>query len=154
MPYLGLLAPPFLGVAPPKIGGGQTQKWGGQKKKFRRYAPVIFLAPPLSKTWRCPWWHATNRRPVGLFRATMSLKRFKHISRILRFDEKETRTARRARDKLAPIRDVFDAWVTTLSKSFIPYDNVTIDEQLVAFRGRCTFRMYMKSKPAKYGLKL
>ena len=73
-------------------------------------------------------WQATEGRPV--FRATMSLKRFKHISRILRFDDKETRTARRARDKLAPIRDVFDAWVTTLSKSFIPYDNVTIDEQL------------------------
>jgi len=86
-------------------------------------------------------WHPTDGRPV--FRATMSLKRFKHISRILRFDDKETRTARRARDKLAPIRDVFDAWVTTLSKSFIPYDNVTIDEQLVAFRGRCSFRMYI-----------
>jgi hypothetical protein len=97
-------------------------------------------------------WHATDGRPV--FRATMSWKRFKHISRILRFDDKETRTARRAKDKLAPIREVFDAWVTTLSKSFIPYDNVTIDEQLVAFRGRCSFRMYMKSKPAKYGLKL
>ena len=53
MPYLGLLAPPFFGVAPPKWGG-QTKKWGGQKNFFRRYAPVIFLAPPLSKPWRCP----------------------------------------------------------------------------------------------------
>ena len=68
--------------------------------------------------------------------------------------KKREQRGEQLRDKLAPIRDVFDAWVTTLSKSFIPFDNVTINEQLVAFRGRCSFRMYMKSKPAKCGLKL
>lgn len=28
------------------------------------------------------------------------------------------------------------------------------DEQLLAFRGRCPFRFYIKYKPAKYGLKI
>ena len=32
--------------------------------------------------------------------------------------------------------------------------NVTVDEQLVTFRGRCAFKMYIPSKPGKYGLKL
>lgn len=36
----------------------------------------------------------------------------------------------------------------------IPSDCVTIDEQLVPFRGRCRFLQYMPSKPAKYGLKI
>ncbi|CAL4079077.1 unnamed protein product, partial [Meganyctiphanes norvegica] len=31
---------------------------------------------------------------------------------------------------------------------------MTIDEQLLAFRGRCPFRMYIPSKPAKYGIKI
>jgi len=30
----------------------------------------------------------------------------------------------------------------------------TVDEMLIPFRGRCSFRMYMKSKPNKYGLKV
>lgn len=30
---------------------------------------------------------------------------------------------------------------------------MTIDEQLVAIRGHCSFRQYMPSKPAKYGIK-
>lgn len=30
----------------------------------------------------------------------------------------------------------------------------TIDEQLVPFRGKCCFRQYIPSKPAKYGLKI
>lgn len=32
--------------------------------------------------------------------------------------------------------------------------NATIDEMLVAFRGRCKFKMYIPSKPNKYGLKM
>ena len=31
---------------------------------------------------------------------------------------------------------------------------VIVDEHLVPYRGRCSFRQYIKSKPAKYGLKL
>ncbi|GBP63724.1 PiggyBac transposable element-derived protein 4 [Eumeta japonica] len=39
-------------------------------------------------------------------------------------------------------------------QNYVPGTNVTIDEQLLAFRGRCKFRMYIPKKPAKYGVKL
>lgn len=32
--------------------------------------------------------------------------------------------------------------------------NVTIDEMLESFRGRCSFRQYMPSKSNKYGIKI
>lgn len=35
-----------------------------------------------------------------------------------------------------------------------PGPNVTVDEQLMPFRGRCPFRQYIPSKPAKYGIKI
>ena len=31
---------------------------------------------------------------------------------------------------------------------------MTVDEQLVCFRGRCPFRQYIPSKPGKYGIKI
>ena len=31
---------------------------------------------------------------------------------------------------------------------------VTVDEQLIPFRGRCSFKQYMPEKPEKYGMKL
>ena len=38
--------------------------------------------------------------------------------------------------------------------AFAPGPNLTVDEQLVTFRGRCPFREYMLSKPRKYGIKI
>ncbi|XP_077128955.1 26S proteasome non-ATPase regulatory subunit 14 isoform X1 [Ranitomeya variabilis] len=96
-------------------------------------------------------WNCETGRHI--FRATMCLERFHEISRVLRFDSKTDRMERRAKDKLAPIRNVWNQWVEILPKLYNG-ENVTVDEQLVAFRGRCPFRQYIPSKPAKYGIKI
>ena len=54
---------------------------------------------------------------------------------------------------MAPFRDFFELFQLQLPKYYKAFDSVTIDEQLVSFRGRCCFRQYMPNKPAKYGLK-
>ncbi|XP_060766902.1 piggyBac transposable element-derived protein 4-like [Neoarius graeffei] len=97
-------------------------------------------------------WDAENGRPI--FRATMPLKLFYTYSRMLQFDNHELRPARRVADKLAAIREVWDKWVERLPYLYNPGPDVTVDEQLVPFRGRCPFRQYMPSKPARYGIKL
>ncbi|KAK9730392.1 Transposase IS4 [Popillia japonica] len=40
------------------------------------------------------------------------------------------------------------------SKPAKPGENLTIDEKLEAFRGRCKFRQYLPSKPAKCEIKI
>ncbi|XP_069612129.1 piggyBac transposable element-derived protein 4-like isoform X3 [Ranitomeya imitator] len=96
-------------------------------------------------------WNSETGRHI--FRATMSLERFHEISRVLRFD-KTDRSERRSTDKLAPIRDLWSKWVEILPKCYNTVENFTVDEQLVSFRGRCPFRQYIPSKPAKYGIKI
>ena len=97
------------------------------------------------------WDEETGRE---LFRSTMSLETFKIISRTIRFDDRDDRPARRQRDKLAAIRMVWDKWVARLPLIYNPGPNVTVDEKLMPFRGRCPFRQYIPSKPAKYGIKI
>ena len=97
-------------------------------------------------------WGAETGRAI--FRATMSLETFHIFSRVIRFDNRETRAGRRERDKLAAVRTVWDKWVEQLPLLYNPGPNITVDERLVAFRGRCPFRQYMPSKPAKYGIKI
>ncbi|CAF1167844.1 unnamed protein product [Rotaria sordida] len=93
-------------------------------------------------------WDISRSRPI--YHATMSLERFKNLLRFLRFDDRQRRDKS---DRLAPIRYVFQSFTKQLPQHFIPSENITVDEQLVPFRGRCCFVQYMPKKPAKYGLK-
>nr|CAH7762579.1 unnamed protein product [Callosobruchus chinensis] len=79
---------------------------------------------------------------------TMSYNRFRFICRCIRFDNIHDR------HEPCPIRDIFEKFVDQCKSAFIPSAYLTVDEQLIAFRGRCSFRQYLPSKPAKYGIKL
>nr|XP_020444398.1 piggyBac transposable element-derived protein 4-like [Monopterus albus] len=96
-------------------------------------------------------WDAECGRAI--FRATMSLKDFYLRSKTLRFDDRESRAERHS-DKLAAIREVWDMWRERLPALYVPGPEVTVDERMVPFKGRCAFRQYMPKKPARYGLKL
>lgn len=74
--------------------------------------------------------------------------------RCVHFDDCETRERRKARDKFCHIREIFEHVVENFQKHYVPGENVTLDEQLVPFRGRCSFKQYIKSKPARYGIKV
>ncbi|KAL4127484.1 hypothetical protein QTP88_011651 [Uroleucon formosanum] len=43
---------------------------------------------------------------------------------------------------------------TQMSKSYYPYQNITVDEGVCPFRGSVNFGVYMKNIPEKYGMKL
>ena len=45
-------------------------------------------------------------------------------------------------------------FVTKCQDNFTVGANATVDEQLVSFRGRCPFKVFMPSKPDKYGVKV
>lgn len=90
------------------------------------------------------------------FTAAMSRDRFISIYSHIRFDDRETRQERFniSLDKLEPIRSIFEKFVVGCQKNYSPTTNITVDERLAAFRGNCPFRVYMKSKPGKYGIKI
>lgn len=91
---------------------------------------------------------------IEMFRLVMSIKRFRFLLRCLRFDNKDTRQNRQETDKLAPIREFFDIFVENCKTGYSLSEYVTVDEKLEAFRGRCSFRQYIPSKPNKYGIKI
>lgn len=97
------------------------------------------------------WSHVTG---CPIYRAAMSKGRFEFLISCLRFDDPETRTERQEQDKFAPIRKVWEEFIEKCTRYYVPRKNLTVDEQLLGFRGRCPFRMYIPNKPAKYGIKL
>lgn len=57
-------------------------------------------------------------------------------------------------DKFAPFREVFDLFINNCKQNYSIGEFGTIDKTLVAFRGRRPFKIYIPSKPAKYGIKV
>lgn len=84
----------------------------------------------------------------------MSRDRFDFLIRCLRFDDKSLRASLRQEDPFILIRKVWELFITQRRLNYTPGEHVTIDEQLLAFRGRCLFRMYIPNKLNKYGIKI
>ena len=76
------------------------------------------------------------------------------LLKFCRFDDASTRDTRMEVDKLAPITEFWAMFLARLQICYISGRSMTVDEQLIATRGRCRFRQYMRNKPAKFGIKV
>lgn len=85
--------------------------------------------------------------------SVMSRERFEFLLRCLRMDDKLLRPALRQDDAFIPVRKIWEIFINQCRLNYIPGTNLTVDEQLLGFRGRCPFRMYIPNKPNKYGIK-
>jgi hypothetical protein len=85
--------------------------------KLNAFLGLLFLAGVYRSAVEATYelWDFHDGRQI--FCAVMSRQRFHDISQVLRFDDKTTRSERRNKDRLTPIREVFDMWGQTLSKS-------------------------------------
>ena len=99
-------------------------------------------------------WRSDPRYKHHPFVATMARTRFRQLMRFLRFDDLSTRPARKKEDKLAAISETFNEINENFRIAYEPYEYLTTDEMLIPFRGRFFARVYMKSKPGKYGIKV
>uniref|UniRef100_A0A1I8N7Z3 PiggyBac transposable element-derived protein domain-containing protein n=1 Tax=Musca domestica TaxID=7370 RepID=A0A1I8N7Z3_MUSDO len=89
-----------------------------------------------------------------LYTSAMSRERFKFLIRCLRMDDKALRASLQPTDRFLPVRKVWDMFIEQCHTSYTPGSHTTVDEQLLGFRGRCPFKMYIPNKPNKYGIKI
>ncbi|KAL7294239.1 hypothetical protein TKK_0012255 [Trichogramma kaykai] len=92
-----------------------------------------------------------KKNGITFYRCMFSRSRFTFLTKCLRFDDSETRNKN---DRFAAIRSFWDIFIKNYKTNYTPSNQCTVDEQLLSFRERCLFRVYMKDKPDKYGLKI
>jgi hypothetical protein len=124
--------------------------------KIRAFFCVLLIAGALRcrKETISEMWTTDETIRRAVFTAAMARNRFAQILQFIRFDDKSTRVQRKANDKLAAVREIWDQFVENYKKLLEPFEHMTVDEELVAFLGKCPMRQYMKSKPSKYGIKV
>lgn len=86
----------------------------------------------------------------------MTKNRFEELSCYLHFSDSSREPGRGDRDydRLFKVRTVLDYVRNKCETNFLPSKNISVDEGMVGFRGRLSFRQYMPAKPTKYGIKV
>ena len=131
-------------------------KWKLKRESLNAFIEILILFGATrgrKESIKCVWSDdGAFCRPI--FKATMGRDASQNILRFIRTDNHGTGQKRRASDKLTPIREVWKIFTKNGQKCLVPESQMCVDEQLVGFRGRCPFRVYMKSKPDRHGIKI
>ena len=124
---------------------------------IKKFFSVIIHMSVLRKSSVRDYWslrpiiHTPYAASVG-----MSRDRFLALLTMLHLNNNDGKAARGqpGYDPLFKIRPIIDTLVTKFQDVYTPEEQLTIDEAICPFRGRIFFRVYIKGKPHKYGIKM
>lgn len=97
------------------------------------------------------FWSTSPLYEHPIFKKTMARNRFQTILHCLCFYDADTDSTEH---KLHKIDNVLSHILANFVKVFSPGKNLSLDEAMVLWRGRLSFRQYIKNKRHKYGIKL
>lgn len=105
---------------------------------------------PARSYWSKSWPFANNN-----FSPVMSSRRFELILKFLHLNNAQVQPAAQdtVYDKLYKVRPYLNILLENYKSNYQPRQCISIDESMIAYKGRLSFLQYMPKKPHKWGLK-
>lgn len=101
------------------------------------------------------YWKTHHLMKQTIFSQYMSRDRFLLILRCLHFSKPNTvQNPEPTNDRSFKIKLIVDYFNDKMKQIYYPDRELTIDEEMVLWRGRLAFRQYIKGKRHKYGIKI
>lgn len=122
-----------------------------EKEEILGYMGFVITAGAYKQN-RDPVVDLFSEENMPIYRATFSNYRFQLLQKCIRFDDQTTRDIRKEYDNFAAARDLWERVTGKFPDFLVPSESVVIDEELITFHGRCKFRLYIPTKPGKYGI--
>ena len=98
------------------------------------------------------YWSKEELIATPFFNKCMSRNRFQLLTAFLHFNDNE-KMPENCDDKLYKIRPMYSLMVSRWRELYSLGEHIAIDEGMLQWRGRLSFKVYMKNKPVKYGIK-
>ena len=125
------------------------------REEMLTFLAMLVLMKIIHKPRISMYWTKDGMVSTSVFSQLMRRDRLLLIMRFLHFaDNRNHNPADPDRNKLYKIREVSDMIRRRCSEAFYPGKNSRVDESLVLFKGRLSFKQYIKSKRARFGIKL
>lgn len=134
---------------------GRTRAWsptcGAEIKAW--FAAVMWWCLMRSCTFEQFYSNIIN--PILVSKWFPSFKRWQQIKRYLKVSDphKDQEQANKA-NKMYKVQELYDIFIQACKSYFYPGREVAVDEAVKKFKGRCTFKQYIKGKPVRFGIKI
>ncbi|XP_070573802.1 piggyBac transposable element-derived protein 4-like [Ptychodera flava] len=101
------------------------------------------------------YWSTDQVLQTPGFREIMSRDRFEMILEMLHLNNNNNYIppGRPHHDPLFKLRPILDSVLPRFRSVYTPHQHITIDEAMIAWKGKLRFRVYIPIKPDKFGIK-
>ena len=82
-----------------------------------------------------------------------SFTRWQQMKRFFKVSNPETDSEHKE-DKMWRIREFFDTFLAACKANYWPQAEIALDEAIKKFKGKCSFKQYIKNKPVRWGIKI
>lgn len=111
---------------------------------------LMFLTGIVHKGQLQDYWSTDEMIATPYFPKHLSRNRYQILLRFLHFADND---APSDTDKLWKIRHVYDYFLEKFRSNITPKEHLSLDEGMLAWRGRLSLKVYNPLKPDKYGIK-
>ena len=132
---------------------GKIRDWSttcaGEIKAW--FASVMWWC--LSKNCSFEQFHKNVVNPSLCSKWFPSLRRWQQIKRFLKISD-PTKDEENKNNRMFKVQELYDIFIAACKANFYPNREVSVDEAVKKFKGRCLFKQYIKGKPVRFGIKI
>ncbi|RUA04709.1 MAG: hypothetical protein DSY43_05900, partial [Gammaproteobacteria bacterium] len=126
------------------------------REEMRAYIGINIIMGMVRLPSIASYWSTDDFFANTGIKKVMSKNRFEELTCFLHFNDSAQEPARAAPnfDRLYKVRPIINYIKGKLKLNYNPTKNISVDEGMIPYRGRISFRQYMPAKPTKYGIKV
>ena len=118
--------------------------------KLKAFLALLFLMPLVGKPNLKDYWSNKALTSTPGLKNILTRDEFLKIKRNIRFYDTQRHNKQ---DALYRVRPLMNEILSNTNENYNPPKELTLDETMISFKGRCKFRVYMPLKPVRYGFK-
>ncbi|XP_047125578.1 piggyBac transposable element-derived protein 4 [Hydra vulgaris] len=147
----------FLSNHPEKANNSYLKNWKAVRAvEMKTFFGLIILMGIVHKPNLSMYWSTNDLYWTPIFSKTMSQDRFKVILKFLHFNNNNdpNHNPNDPNRELHKVRPFLNMIKERCRKVYSPGQHLSVDELLVLFKGRLHFRQYIKTRRARFGIKV
>lgn len=125
------------------------------RNEMKKFLALALLMGIVRKPEVSDYWSTNPLLKGSIFNNVMPRNRFQSILQFLHFAGNSNYDATDPNhDRLYKVRPVIEYLVSKFKSNYIPEQHISIDEELLLWKGRLVFKQYIPLKRARFGIKM